>query len=107
VAPELMPMTGGPRPDTSFRTSSSVGSARAGVRKPGRNLMRPEDVPVQFSRATIEIAMTAWMMGSMNFESDHAQALGQMFAILVGHGIRADTAAVTRFASSRMKDSQT
>jgi hypothetical protein len=57
--------------------------------------MRPEDVPVQFSADTIQIATTAWLMGTMNFGEQHASELGQLFAILLGRRIRAEAEGYT------------
>ncbi len=50
--------------------------------------MRPEEVPVQFARETIVQAITTWSMGTTLFPGEDEQALGQLFAILVGDRIR-------------------
>ena len=51
-------------------------------------MLKPEEIPMRFSQPTIEVAISAWMMGTMMFPGPHDQALGQMFAILIGQRIR-------------------
>lgn len=53
--------------------------------------MRPEEVPVQFGQPTIQMAFTTWLMGTTKFQGDDVQALGQMFAILAGNRLRAES----------------
>ncbi len=50
--------------------------------------LRPEEVPVQFEPETIEFAMTTFMVGCSLFPGEWVQALGQVFAILVGDRMR-------------------
>jgi hypothetical protein len=50
--------------------------------------MRPEDARIQFDPDTITLAITAWLMGASGFEGDDADALGQLYAILIGDCLR-------------------
>jgi hypothetical protein len=52
----------------------------------------PDEVPVQFSQESIQLAVTTCLMGSTLFEGEETYPLGQLFAMLVGRRLSREVA---------------